>query len=43
MGFKNYNYLIWKEIFYLVEEKVHLTLTGILKIQHLKDLLNKWS
>ena len=42
MGFRSHGFSIWKEIFYLVEEKAHLTPDGLTKIQILKDQLNKW-
>ncbi len=43
MGFGGRGPPIWKEIFYLVEEKAHLTPDGLTKIQILKDQLNKWA
>lgn len=41
-GNKLVNYLIWKEIFFLVKTKAHLTPEGLSKIRDLKFKLNQW-
>lgn len=43
LGFKLYNFNIWKEIVDLINKKAHYTKEGILKIQSLKKRLNVWS
>jgi len=42
MGFKSYNFGIWKEIVHLIKDKAHLSLEGIQKIKALKNKLNVW-
>lgn len=41
-GNKLYNYLIWKEIINLMENKSHLTSEGLEKIYNLRHKLNLW-
>lgn len=41
-GNKLYNYLIWKEIINLMENKSHLTAEGLEKIRNLRLKLNLW-
>jgi LAGLIDADG endonuclease len=43
MGLKSYNFIIWKEIVLLIENKAHLTTKGLTKIKSLKDQLNQWN
>jgi hypothetical protein len=43
IGFKSYNFNIFKEIVELVNQKKHFTKEGNLKIQSLKNKLNVWS
>jgi LAGLIDADG endonuclease len=42
IGFKSYNFGIWKEIVFLISEKAHRTFEGIQKIKALKNKLNIW-
>ena len=41
-GNKLLNYLIWKEILFLVKTSAHLTSEGLKKIKDLKSKLNQW-
>lgn len=43
VGFKAYNFDIWKNIVELVNKKEHFTKEGIIKINNLKMKLNLWS
>jgi hypothetical protein len=42
IGLKLYNFGIWKEIVFLIEEKAHLTDEGLEKIKSFKNKLNLW-
>lgn len=42
IGFKSYNFGIWKEIVYLIDEKARFSFEGIQKIKALKKKLNIW-
>jgi|KBSSwiStaDraftv2_1062776.scaffolds.fasta_scaffold27748_6 hypothetical protein len=42
IGLKSYNFIIWKEIILLIEDKAHLTPEGFARVKSLKGQLNKW-